>query len=124
MNSAEFKTLREAVGLSVAQASEIFSVEPRTIRYWESGRNQVPQGVAEEINAIDAKLDFIANEAQHLYWEKKPDEVVLYRYRDLTELLEAQGSFEGWPLSVHAAMLYRTKKLFDLNGIHCSIQYK
>lgn len=124
MNSAEFKTMREAVGLSVAEAADLFCVEPRTIRHWESGRNSVPEGVASEITAIDSQLDFIVSEALRVYWEQKPDEVVLYRYRDIDELIESQGNFNGWPVSVHAAMLFRAKKLFAHNKIPCQIRYK
>lgn len=122
MDSAEFKTLREAVGLSVSQAAGLFDVQERTVRYWESGRNKVPAGVADQITGIDAHLEFMTDEAVRVYWEQKPDAVELYRYRDEDALLAAYPDFP-WPHSVHAAMLYRVMRRLADSGVEVSIRY-
>lgn len=127
MNSAQFKTIREAIGLSVTDAAEVFSVEPRTIRYWESGRNKIPPGAANEITAIDKTLDNVAAQTLIFYREKalpgKPERVLLYRFRDTKNMSDRQGKFKDWPVSVHAAMLHRLKKLLEKEGVQCSIEY-
>lgn len=100
----------------------MFSVDPRTVRHWESGRNAAPKDRLDDIKAIDAHIDFLANEAFNLYHKTKPEKALLYRFKNHENLLEAMPNFE-WPINVHAVMLYRTKKLFDQKGIPVSIEY-
>lgn len=39
MHPAEFKTLREAVGLSISTLVNVIDVDERTLRKWESGKS-------------------------------------------------------------------------------------
>jgi DNA-binding XRE family transcriptional regulator len=46
MTSAELKTLRESLGLSVSWLAAQVGVNERTVNYWESGKTSVPAKVA------------------------------------------------------------------------------
>ena len=124
MNSAKFKTLREAIGLSVTDLATIASVQPRTARYWESGRNVPPEEVSKSLVSIDVMLSHSVEQAIKLYQDKNPDEILLYRYVNAEELHKAHPEFKGLPVSTHAAMLYRVSKRFEEMGVPVSIEYK
>jgi len=124
MNPAKFKTIREAIGLSISELSDIADVQPRTVRYWESGRNTPPDDIAQQLTLIDSILDSQVNHAIAIYQEKKPDEVVLYRYVNCDELYKAHPEFKGLPVTTHAAMLYRALRKFEGIGVPVSIEYK
>ncbi|WP_368643271.1 helix-turn-helix domain-containing protein [Castellaniella ginsengisoli] len=53
MNGATLKTIREALGLSVPWFADFCSVQERTVRHWESGRNTVPIKVGAAILTLE-----------------------------------------------------------------------
>ena len=124
MNSAEFKTLREAVGLSVSNVANLANVGERTVRYWEAGRNSPPQEISNRLSDINEMLERSANEAIKIYEEKMPDEVVLYRYVSDKELHKAHKGFKDLPVTVHAALLFRVKHYLNTLSVPVSIEYK
>lgn len=42
MNNIKLKALRQGVGLTVAEASELMSVNKRSFQYWEAGNRAIP----------------------------------------------------------------------------------
>lgn len=63
MTSAQLKALRESLGLSQQWLADQSNVQKRTVAYWESGRNQVPEDVSDIIlsAAKDAAKKKITN---------------------------------------------------------------
>jgi transcriptional regulator with XRE-family HTH domain len=119
MTGAEFKTIREACGLSVREFSKIIAVEERTIRYWEAGK-QSPRtsDVAEALFNIDVFLDKTANTVLQLVKSAtaKPTEIVLLRYREDGDLWTAMPEWKPLPVTCHAAGIARSRAaLADLH---------
>jgi transcriptional regulator with XRE-family HTH domain len=111
---AELKTLREAVGLSVPDLASLTKVQERTVRYWESGRNSVPDDVAETVLKIDEMLDAIVENSLATVRDLiknagEPEEVVLLRYRENADLWRFLPEFKPLPATTHAAMLARLR---------------
>ncbi len=54
MPGAELTTVREFLGLTVDRLAERLAVTPRTVRHWEGGRYPIPDGVREDVEALEA----------------------------------------------------------------------
>lgn len=136
MTPAEFKTLRESLGLTaqwIADNAPAKPVQVRTVRYWETGRNQVPDDVVDLIKEIDEKFTSAAikklSQIQTLEAERGIDyknraKIPLWRYSTPEELAFYFPEMAGYPLSAHAALIWRTKKLMKEHGYSAYIDYK
>lgn len=128
MTSAEYRTLREACGLSQQAATDFHHVALRTIQHWESGRNAVPAGAADEILRLDASLERAVLEALDLYADKRaehgaPAEVALVRYRDADAYAGSRPDREGLPFGSHGALIGRLRTAFARIGVRTSIAW-
>ncbi len=128
MTSAEYKTLREACGLSQQAATQFHSVALRTIQHWETGRNAVPSGAADEILRLDASLERAVLEALDLYADKRaehgePAEVALVRYRDADAYTGSRPNREGLPFGAHGALIGRLRAAFSRIGVPVTIAW-
>ncbi len=126
MTSAELKTLRESLGLSQSWLQRQAGVNQiRTVQHWESGRNNVPEDVAQLMLSTQAKLEHIV--AQTIKFVKsqkaKPQIIDLVRYRTDEELWEAHPDFHPLPATFHAAMLQRTVDELRQLGVEAEITY-
>lgn len=128
MHPAEFKTLREAVGLSISTLVNVIDVDERTLRKWESGKKQPPQGVVDSLEAIDALLNKTAAEivAQHQESMKNGGQqgVVLERFIEADNLAAAYPAFAELPTTTFAVVLFRVRQKFIELGVPVSIIYK
>jgi len=128
MHPAEFKTLREAVGLSISTLVNVVNVDERTLRKWESGKKQPPQGVVDSLEAIDALLNKTAAEivAQHQESMKNGGQqgVVLERFTKSEDLAAAYPAFAELPTTTFAVVLFRVRQKFIDLGVPVSIIYK
>lgn len=121
MTSAELKTMREAVGLTVPELAALADVQERTVRYWESGRNQVPEDVTDLVSRIDAMLNSLVAQTVDLVRSKikahgKPIGITLLRYRENADLWRFRPDFKPLPTTTHGALLARTRAaLADLH---------
>lgn len=131
MNGAEFKTLREACGLSVPDMSRLAisprtgeKVGERTIRYWESGSVPVPDDVAEILTKLDTMLSHAAQQALEAWRAavkthgQGPDMVYLVRYRENEDLWRYRADMKGLPATCHAALINRAR--LALWGVGCA----
>ncbi len=124
MHPAEFKTLREALGLSISTLVKVIDVDERTLRKWESGKKKLPQGVIDSLVAVDTLLNTTANSLFESIQKAPQDNVVLYRFIEEEDLLNKHPELEGLPMSSYGVVLFRVRqKLLDL-GIPVSIEYK
>jgi DNA-binding XRE family transcriptional regulator len=113
VTSPEYRTLREACGLTVREAAAFHQVAERTIVHWETGRNAIPAGAAEELARLNAKIDRAVQEAIDLYAEQSEkhgdiDTVALSRYRTAQDYAASRAAREGLPHSCHNALVART----------------
>lgn len=129
MTSAELKTMREALGLTVGWLAEQAGVGERTVRYWESGRNQVPDDVAELIGRIEARSRELVRRAVTTVSEVSarsggtPEAVDLRRYGSDAELWKAHREFRPLPVTWHASVLARIARELEAQGIPSTIEY-
>jgi transcriptional regulator with XRE-family HTH domain len=119
MTGAEFKTIREACGLSVQDFAKILDVEQRSVRYWEAGK-QSPRtsDVVEALLSIDRQLSATAEAVLQLVKSasEKPAEIVLLRYREDGDLWAAMPEWKPLPTTCHAAGIARSRAaLADLH---------
>ena len=124
MSAAEFKTLREAVGLSISTLVKVIDVDERSIRKWESGKKKVPQDVFERVVAIDKLITDTANDEITKFKADPQDAVVLYRFIDEDDLHEQHPEFIGLPIMSYGAMIYRLRQRYLELGVSVSIEYK
>jgi len=118
MTAAEFRTLRDALGLSVEACCRIFAVADRTIRRWDAGRLPVPPQVAAELRAIDADYDAAAGAAARRCAELiahhggAPPEggAILLRYRTDDDLARYRPDLRHLGTQAHGAMIDRAAR--------------
>ncbi len=120
MNSATLKTMREACGLSVSDLAGLIpspkapgeTVKERTVQYWEKGRNNIPEDVAETIRNIDAAININVN----FYMDSLPkgaSSTTLYRFKDVENFWRLYPKMAPLPVTCHAAMLNRIRLRLD-----------
>lgn len=118
MTAAEFRTLRDALGLSVEACCRIFGVADRTIRRWDSGRLPVPPQVADELRAIDADYDAAAAALIRHYTDLSNQHggappaggLVLLRYRTDDDLAHYHPDLRLRGTQAHGAMVDRAAR--------------
>lgn len=110
MSDAEWITLREACGLTQAQAGAVVGAAHRTVQHWEGGRNGIPLAAANALRNLD---DLIRQQAtlalEPLARRARPtnDAVVLTRYRSEADYAGSAEALAGLPWAAHAALLWR-----------------
>lgn len=123
MHPAEFKTLREAVGLSISTLVKVIDVDERSIRKWESGKKKLPQDVIDAVVAIDQLVTDTANLAFDEFQKTPKDSVILQRYIEEEDYLTAHPEFEGLPITTYGVALFRLRQKFMDANIPVSIEY-
>lgn len=129
MTPAELKTNREALGLTVGWLAEQAGVGDRTVRYWESGRNQVPDDVTALIQQIESKTRTMVTNALAQVDDVvraqggEPEAVDLRRYATDAELWRKHRGFKPLPATWHAAALARIARALEDRGIPAVIEY-
>ncbi len=119
------KTLRESLGLTAQWFANQFGLDPRSVYYWENGRNKISSDSIELLNSIDKKVTDMVNSFigqiklgidKHNY---KPEEITLIRYKNDEELWRFEPDFKPLPVSCHAMMLSRL--MAELNELEITV---
>ena len=66
-NSAQLKTLRESLGLTLQWVADAANVKLRTAQYWEAGRMSVPKDIIEKLMEVELNLQLFVTEAINGY---------------------------------------------------------
>lgn len=104
MTDAEFKTVREFLGLTGDWLAAHLHVDPRTVRNWEAGKYPIPDGVRLEIERLEeVTATFIDGVVDALMDMPDPGVIV---YRNDAEYHEAHPEIE-FPASWHRAVVAR-----------------
>jgi len=123
MHPAEFKTLREAIGLSISTLVKVIDVDERSIRKWESGKKKLPLDVIESLVGIEQMVTDTANRMFTELQQDSKENVVLHRYTEEEDYLTAHPEFEGLPITTFGVVLFRLRQKFIDAGIPVSIEY-
>ena len=128
MTSAEYKTIREACGLSQQAAASYHNVALRTVQHWEEGRNGIPAGVADEIRRLDAQIERSVIETIELYEDVRTshgtsDTVALVRHRTSESYSGSRPDREGLLFPCHAALIGRTRIALERIGATVQISW-
>lgn len=104
MTPAEFKVVREFLGLTGDWLATRLDVSGRTVRHWEQGKYGIPDGVRLEIEDLERRTgEYVAGLVEKLM--DLPDPVVV-TYRDDAEYQAAHPDRE-FPASWHRAVVAR-----------------
>lgn len=128
MTAAEFKTIRESLGLTAQWIADQAGVKLRTAQYWEAGRMAVPVGVAKMLKGIDETIQSsVANALAHVdqlsNQHGEPSEITLLRYRTDADLWRFRPDMKPLPATTHAAMLARLSRGLRSRGIPSIIKF-
>ena len=104
MTPAEFKIIRERLGLTGDWLAGYLDVSPRTVRHWEQGKYAIPTGVRAELQDLQRRTrDYVDQLVAHL--SRSPDPVA-YVYRTDEDYHAADPSAR-YPASWHRAATAR-----------------
>jgi transcriptional regulator with XRE-family HTH domain len=128
LTSAEYRTLREACGLSQQAAATFHNVSLRTINHWEEGRNNIPDGAARELLGLNATIERGVENALTLVGELagqhgEPDVIALTRYRTAADYANSRAASEGLPWPCHNALTARTMTALERIGARVTISW-
>lgn len=104
MNAAEFKVVREFLGLTGDWLAARLGVSGRTVRSWEQGKYDIPDGVRLEIEDLERRTgEFVSGIVDKLMDLPDPGVVT---YRSDAEYKSAHPDAE-FPASWHRAVTAR-----------------
>lgn len=104
MTPAEFKVVREFLGLTGDWLAHHLGVSSRTVRHWEQGKYPIPDGVRLEMEDLERRTgEFVSGIVDKLMDLPDPGAIT---YRDDAEYRAAHPN-EDWPASWHRAVVAR-----------------
>lgn len=104
MTDAEFRVVREYLGLTPETLAALLKVTPRTVRHWEQGKYAIPDGVRLEIEDLERRTgEFVSGLIDKIM--DIPDPVVI-TYRDDAQYHAAHPDIP-FPASWHRAVVAR-----------------
>jgi hypothetical protein len=114
MTDAEFRVVREYLGLTGDWLAEHLGVSARTVRHWEQGKYAIPDGVRLAMEGLEQETaEFVGAIVGQLM--DVPDPVVIV-YRSDTEYRRAHPDLD-WPASWHRAVIARVAQEVPALGI-------
>lgn len=106
MTDAEFRVVREYLGLTGEWLAGHLGVSSRTVRHWEQGRYPIPDGVRLAIEQLEADTaGFVSGIVASLNSHPDPD-VTVMTYRNDEEYRAAHPDV-AFPASWHRALIAR-----------------
>lgn len=124
MNGATYRTLRESVGFGIGQAARFHNCGERTIRYWEAMPDAIPDGVAFEIEELDAVMQRAA-ESMINEWRGAdfPTPFRIRRYNGEAAYMKESALSRVVPHAAQGALLVRIRHLLERAGATVIIEY-
>lgn len=129
MTPAEFRTLREALGLSPAQVAGMTGYALRTVQSFDEGTRRIPAAVEVRLLEIEAAVEKVVAGAVQAVKETAeeqgglPESVCLVRYKTDDDMHRYRPDMAGLPASLHAAMLASLRRELFKMGIVSRIVY-
>lgn len=104
MTDAEFKAVREYLGLTGDWLAAHLGVSPRTVRHWEAGKYPIPDGVRLEIEDLERRTGAYVSAVIEQVMDV-PDPVVI-TYRNDEQYRQADPT-SPFPASWHRMVVMR-----------------
>lgn len=104
MTDAEFKVVREYLGLTGDWLAQHLDVSPRTVRHWEQGKYAIPDGVRLEMEDLERRTGEIVSSSIEQLMDVPDPGVVTYR---TDEEYHAAHPDVPFPASWHRAVIAR-----------------
>jgi hypothetical protein len=105
MTDAEFRVVREHLGLTGDWLAGHLGINPRTVRSWEQGRYPIPDGVRLELEDLEQRTaEFVDGIVEKL--NAAPVDATVLTYRNDDEYHAAHPD-QPWPASWHRAVVAR-----------------
>ena len=126
MTPAEFKSIREGLGLTAQALADILGLKHlRTVQRWDSGERAVPADVAATMQRLDANVEKMVAGAISTYGRMPGADVVLLRYRGDDDMaqFDARSLKALHSSAVHAAAVERTRQALTRTGVNVRIVY-
>jgi len=79
MDPGELQVVREALGLTGEHLAAMLSVNPRTLRAWEAGREPIPYRVREQVEQVEEYTARAVDEVVAALRNARDPEVRVYR---------------------------------------------
>ncbi|MER7331720.1 MULTISPECIES: DUF1870 family protein [unclassified Micromonospora] len=106
MTDAEFRVVREYLGLTGDWLAGHLGVSARTVRHWEQGKYPIPDGVRLAIESLEAETTaFVGAVVENLLASNDTDLAVV-TYRSDADYRAAHPQLD-WPASWHRAVIAR-----------------
>lgn len=105
MTAAEFRVVREWLGLTGEQIGMLLGVGDRTVRNWEAGKYPVPDGVREQVERWEAwTAEQVTAGVEAVNALADP---AIQTYASDEDYWRAQPQMEPWPARWHRAVVAR-----------------
>lgn len=104
MTPAEFRVVREFLGLTGDWLAARLQVNPRTVRAWEQGRHPIPDGVRLEMERLEAETGEFVGRAVDALMDLPDPAIVTYRS---DEEYRAAHPGVSWPAAWHRMVCAR-----------------
>lgn len=104
MSAAEFRCLREWLGLTTLWVADHLDVAERTVHRWEAGASRVPAGVSDEMLRLSEVTYDVLNGAVDQLMDAPEPGIITYR---TDEDYRAHHPEQDWPASWHRALCAR-----------------
>lgn len=104
MSDAEFRVVREYLGLTPEWVAEHLAVSARTVRHWEAGKYAIPDGVREEMEKLEADTTLTINDVVARLLDLPEAGIVTYRSDAEFHAVHPEVTF---PASWHRAVVAR-----------------
>ncbi|MEJ0017496.1 MAG: hypothetical protein WDN25_13215 [Acetobacteraceae bacterium] len=124
MSPAEYRTVREACGLSLQAAAVLHGVPFQTVEGWEVGRLTVPTSAAGDLRTINARIERGAQMAVQIWEDSTATEpVMLVRYRSPDDYARRRdlGADLAWPC--YEALVVRMMLALERAGATVRVEY-
>jgi transcriptional regulator with XRE-family HTH domain len=124
MTAAEFKTIRESLGVSIQWLAKEVGVKPRSVMAWESGQTEITASAAHMLERLELAVEIQVDDAVTELLENPdtPEEITLIRYRNDTEFWQSIPGSKPFTATMHAAMLARARR--DLKSLGKNVEIK
>lgn len=128
MTPAEFKTIREHLGLPAKWLAERLGVSLRTVQLWEADNGverEVPERAAVFLKKAELEIERVyLEDAAGIEPARIQDkQLVLTRYTSEEAWHAADLRFALFPLSVHTALVARLRTQAEDAGVPVRIEY-
>lgn len=122
ITAADFRAMREGLGLSQADVAKAMMVNAQTVKRWENGRYPVPDDAWRWLKRVKQSSDCAVNDAFSSLVESGASGTVHVTYYRTQDEFDAFGRDVGF-FGVANANSRKVAELLERRGIRCEFHY-